>query len=303
MGSGGKKTELTGSAKGMTELAGSVQGTTTTAKAVMLKSNGKSENSPNLGSIEQINSGQIGLKTDMQETAAQPGVKISDSKNIVQIKAGKSEQSKQGITASNDKMEDQSDSIDNTLETAVYQGQLQSSGTTDATEVNQLTQPVGNTEAYSQIKDEILATLEQKGPTEFKMKLQPESLGQIDISLKISEGKLIIDILADKSQTQALLTSQVDKLISSMGLQNVHVESVQVSQQMNSDSQNNQNQGYQMNSGMDFSQGRQNSREAGEGWQQISTGIFGTQTDFNTEETVKEIQQARDSFSRMDYII
>jgi flagellar hook-length control protein FliK len=88
------------------------------------------------------------------------------------------------------------------------------------------------------------------------MQLQPEELGQIDIKLKLNEGKLIIDIVAANSKTQALLTNQVDKLIASMGLQNVQVESVHVSQQMNQESNGGQNQWQSMNSGMDFSQQR-----------------------------------------------
>ena len=122
-------------------------------------------------------------------------------------------------------------------------------------------QSVDTVEPYRQIQTEILSKLEQKGPSEFKMQLQPENLGQIDISLKLSDGKLVIDILAANSKTQELLAGQVDKLISSMGLQlqNVKVESVQVGQQTNYQNQDNQsqNQGFNMNSGMDFSRGRQ----------------------------------------------
>jgi flagellar hook-length control protein FliK len=88
------------------------------------------------------------------------------------------------------------------------------------------------------------------------MQLQPEELGQIDIKLKLNEGKLIIDILAANSKTQALLTNQVDKLIASMGLQNVQVESVNVSQQMNHQGSDGQNQWQNMNFDMDFSQRR-----------------------------------------------
>ncbi len=121
--------------------------------------------------------------------------------------------------------------------------------------LNQAAQPAESSETYSQIRDEILSKLEKNGPSEFKMQLVPEDLGQIDVKLRLSEGKLIIDILAANSKTQALLTSQVDKLISGMGLQNVQVESVQVSQQMNSQTQDNgQNQGFSMNAAMDFSQ-------------------------------------------------
>jgi len=66
------------------------------------------------------------------------------------------------------------------------------------------------------------------------------------------------DILAQNAKTQALLTGQVDKLIASMGLKNVVVESVQVNQQMSAQTQDNsQGQGYAMNTAMDFSQRKQ----------------------------------------------
>lgn len=86
-------------------------------------------------------------------------------------------------------------------------------------------------EPYSQIGREIQLKLEQKGPMEFKMQLVPKDLGQIDVRLKINEGKLIIDIAAASSKTQALLIGQADKLVMSMGLQNVEVETVQVNLQ------------------------------------------------------------------------
>lgn len=86
-------------------------------------------------------------------------------------------------------------------------------------------------EPYSQIDREIQLKLEQRGLMEFKMQLEPKDLGQIDVRLRINEGKLIIDIVAASSRTQALLISQADKLVSSMGLQNVEVETVQVNLQ------------------------------------------------------------------------
>lgn len=122
--------------------------------------------------------------------------------------------------------------------------------------LDQSTQASGKAEAYSQISSEILSRLERKSSSEFRMQLEPEDLGQIDIKLKLSDGKLIIDILAASSKTQSLLTNQVDKLIASMGLQNVQVESVQVGQQMSQQSHDGQNQWQGMNFGMDFSQRR-----------------------------------------------
>jgi len=160
----------------------------------------------------------------------------------------------------------------------------------------------GNVEAYKQIGTEILSKLEQKGPTEFKMQLQPENLGQIDISLKLSDGNLVINILAESAKTQALLTSQVDKLVSSMGLQNVQVESVQVNQQMDSGSQNSQNQNYQMNFGMDFSQRRQHSQDSGENIRQGDFRFYGIQPEAAVED-VSSIPRARGSMYKLDYVI
>ncbi len=100
-------------------------------------------------------------------------------------------------------------------------------------------------EAYSQIGREIQFALEQKGPMEFKMQLQPKDLGQIDVKLRINEGKLIIDIMAASAKTQALLAGQVDKLIAGMGLQDVQIETVNVNQQAGRQGGEGQQSGFQ----------------------------------------------------------
>jgi len=81
--------------------------------------------------------------------------------------------------------------------------------------------------AYSQISKEIMQRLEQKGPSEFRMSLEPADLGEIEIRMQLSAGKLVIDIAAVNSRTQSLLAGQVNDLVMSMGLQNVKVEVVQ----------------------------------------------------------------------------
>ena len=80
---------------------------------------------------------------------------------------------------------------------------------------------------HSQISQEILTRLEQKNTSRFQMSLEPADLGQIEISMQMSAGKLIIDIAAANFKTQALLANQVDNLVMSMGLQNAKVEVVQ----------------------------------------------------------------------------
>lgn len=178
--------------------------------------------------------------------------------------------------------------------------------TGEAAALSQTAQPVEANEPYSQIRNEILTKLEQKGPTEFKMQLEPEDLGQIDIKLKLSEGKLIIDIMAANARTHALLASQVDKLISSIGLQNVQVENVQISQQLNSQTQDSsQSQGFMMNSGMDFSQRKQQEQLQ----QQIAgngkhNGPFGTrQVEPQSGSPVSRIESGPYGSYRMNYVV
>lgn len=177
--------------------------------------------------------------------------------------------------------------------------------TGEAAELNQAAQPVEANEPYVQIRNEILTKLEKNGPTEFKMQLEPENLGQIDIKLRLSEGKLIIDILAANATTQALLSSQVDKLILGMGLQNVQIETVQVSQQLNSQTQDSsQGQGFTMNSAMDFSQRKQQEQMqqqfAGNG--RLSGSFSLLQSELQDGSQINHAN-ARNGFSRMNYVV
>ncbi len=193
------------------------------------------------------------------------------------------------------------------LERNGFQNSIQGAvSTRNAAETSQLPQPVETSQPYSQIKAEILTKLEENGPTEFKMQLDPEDLGQIDIKLKLSDGKLIIDILAANTKTQAMLTGQVDKLIASMGLQNVVVESVHVNQQMNSQTQDNsQSQGFTMNAAMDFSQRKQQEQAQ----QQIlnDSRLAGTlnqqQDETQTSNQANRIEAMRYDTHRMNYAV
>ena len=274
------------------------QNMTASKPTSLINESGLSGNSADVTSPDPINSQKDSILQAISEPA-QTDKTFSQTGDSIQVK-----QSEPGLRLGQEaelkEKQVELDGIADSLRTTAYQSQIQSTGSADP-----MIQTTETTEAYSQISGKILSSLEQKGPTEFKMQLEPENLGQIDINLKIKEGKLIIDIIADKAYTQNLLTSQVDKLISSMGLQNVQVESVQVGQQMNSDSRNGQSQTYQMNSGMDFSQGRQNSNsgQTSENKQSFSTGIFGRTAEMTAEETLRVNQMTRESFGRMNYVI
>lgn len=118
------------------------------------------------------------------------------------------------------------------------------------------TQPEVRTQPYTQIEKAIASTLQNQGPKEFRLQLQPESLGAIDIKLKLEAGKMTIEIMAAGAKTQALLTGQVDKLVQGLGLQmhNVQIESVQVNSREAEPSSQLQQQSFTANENADMFQ-------------------------------------------------
>lgn len=163
-------------------------------------------------------------------------------------------------------------------------------------------QAVEKAEVHDQIGQEILSKLQQKAPMEFKLQLEPENLGQIDIKLKLNDGKLVIDIMAASAKTQALLTSQVDKLVASMGLQNVRVENVHVHYQ----GQDSQEQFFDMNGGMGFFQRKQQERYQ----EQIinrknlaNSHNFQNDSGIASVANMSRIQRMKDGSYGMDYLI
>ncbi len=176
--------------------------------------------------------------------------------------------------------------------------------TTDVSATQIKSEQTTSLEPYQQIQDQILNKLDKPGTKEFQMQLKPENLGTIDIKLKLSEGKLIIDIAAESAKTQAFLNGQVDKLVSSLGLQNVKVESVQVGQQTNYDSQNSGNQGSQTGFSMDDSQGRgQQSHRQAQTSGNHQSGIASTEIVFtdNQEKNVEKF--GKESFYKLDFMV
>ncbi|MDI9493581.1 MAG: flagellar hook-length control protein FliK [Bacillota bacterium] len=151
-------------------------------------------------------------------------------------------------------------------------------------------------EPYSQIGREIQLKLEQRGLMEFKMQLEPKDLGQIDVRLRINEGKLIIDIVAASSRTQALLISQADKLVSSMGLQNVEVETVQVNLQ--SDQQSDYGQQGHLHQQDHLEQQARNRNNAPQPLNQP----LGDDAVNNPEGQTRDMMR-KNYFVRMDYIV
>lgn len=181
---------------------------------------------------------KFAINTSETDMALENSVNVTKMANT--IKEGITQDSVEQNVSSWSQLQEESETMKNKISGEKENKKPENGGITDLS--SQMSDVRGNTvqsssniakgveqiEPYSQIGKEIMAKLDQKLPMEFRMQLQPENLGKIDVSLKMTDGKLVIDIMAASTQTQTLLAGQVDKLISSLGLQHVQVETVQV---------------------------------------------------------------------------
>jgi len=89
-------------------------------------------------------------------------------------------------------------------------------------------QGIDDGEAFSQISNQIVDSLQEKNSTSFKMKLQPEGLGEISVTLTCKDDKVTLAILTDNPSTQKLLEAQAGDLKAALLAKNYEVIGLEV---------------------------------------------------------------------------
>lgn len=79
---------------------------------------------------------------------------------------------------------------------------------------------------FVQVADKIAEAAAKGEPTALKMTLNPEQLGEIEIKIDMNQGKLQIGITAEKPETLNLLSGQLEKLMTRLGLQQFQIEGI-----------------------------------------------------------------------------
>ncbi|WKY48525.1 flagellar hook-length control protein FliK [Eubacteriaceae bacterium ES3] len=161
------------------------------------------------------------------------------------------------------------------------------------------------TQIAAQVQDAIIENYEVNTDKTFKVTLNPECLGEIDVEMAFSNGKLTINILAASQETHELLAKQIDQLVRGLAMQKINVETVttnrtveetadsgQQSQSNLSNMDSRQNQSQSQN---DLIQGRFNrfskiGLDDGENLDETLTGLVG-------------LNSQNSQLNRMDYFI
>ena len=103
-----------------------------------------------------------------------------------------------------------------------------------------------NTQKLNDTIIQLLETTKEGGTSVLKVKLYPENLGRVDVSVKMEEGKLIANIMVDNEQIKGMFTKSINELSESLLKQNIQMERINIGLKTNTVS-NSMNQSFNNN--------------------------------------------------------
>lgn len=107
------------------------------------------------------------------------------------------------------------------------------------------------------INDSIIQLIEtdtEGGVDVVKVKLYPEELGTVDVTLKMEEGKLIAKILVENDFVKGLFNSRINELNESLVKQNIVLEKINIDLNHNPNPNSNSEQAFNLNGDGSFNQ-------------------------------------------------
>ena len=117
---------------------------------------------------------------------------------------------------------------------------------------NELTTPrsVDFNENIQAVNETIIELIDLSGngkDNTMKVKLYPEELGYVDVTLKMEEGKLVARILVENEQVRELFNNHMNQLNDKLARQDIHIERVQIDLNLNSNHHSNSSNGQNSN--------------------------------------------------------
>lgn len=74
----------------------------------------------------------------------------------------------------------------------------------------------------------LMETTKQGNVSEMKVKLYPEELGSVDVTLRMENGKMIAKILVDNEQVKQLFANKINELSNNLEKQNISIDKIQI---------------------------------------------------------------------------
>lgn len=158
----------------------------------------------------------------------------------------------------------------------------------------------------SQVQDAIVENFEVNTDKTFKVTLNPESLGEIDVEMEFSNGKLTINILAASQETHELLSKQIDQLVRGLALQKISVETVTINRSVEETADSGEQAQSNMTN-MDFRQGQQQEAQSnligGKFNRMARIGLTSGESLDESLTDLTNISAQSSRFSRLNYLV
>lgn len=109
------------------------------------------------------------------------------------------------------------------------------------------------------VNDAIIQQIEtttKDGSSVMKVKLYPENLGTVDVTVSMEEGKLVAKIIVDNEHAKGLFAGKLSELSESLVKQNIQVEKINIDLNLNSNSNPENKQGFDLNQQGNFNNNR-----------------------------------------------
>lgn len=103
---------------------------------------------------------------------------------------------------------------------------------------------------------EQIETTTKDGSSVMKVKLYPEDLGTVDVTVTMEEGKLVAKIIVDNEHAKGLFAGKLSELSESLVKQNIQVEKINIDLNLNSNSNPENNQAFDLNQQGNFNHNR-----------------------------------------------
>lgn len=111
--------------------------------------------------------------------------------------------------------------------------------------VKETVQPDENLQRINDTIIKLVETTTQGNTSMMKVRLYPEELGSVDVTLKMEDGKLIAKILVENEQIKQMFANKINELSNNLIKHNITIDEIQI----NANSSSNYNGGSNQNKG------------------------------------------------------
>ncbi|NLY45168.1 MAG: flagellar hook-length control protein FliK [Tissierella sp.] len=196
--------------------------------------------------IKKLNLGQVSME-NLEKDSVNAEARLSESQSI---SIDKDIEVKEEVSFKDVNVKESKNSDLDLSQNQVHGFKLEKATTGEISQEPIAQRNIDFDESIQRVNDTIIELMDIKADGEnssMKVKLHPEELGVVDVTLKMEEGKLIARILVENEQVRELFNNHMNQLNDKLAKQEISISKVQVDLNFNSNNQSNSSNNSQNN--------------------------------------------------------